>query len=111
MECSLFALITCFSWSNLYIDSDLMILDHGVQSYTQQKDMYAWFDDSFHYIKSDSATRSSADNPYGRLVIGYQVELKTVTLSLQAEHTSSLATDGDRGVNGLAIKARWFPFR
>jgi hypothetical protein len=111
MDCSLATLVACFSWSNLYIDSEMIILDHGVQTFAYRETEYARYTSELWYVTSSEQTIRRADNPYGRLSIGYQLELGNLVLAFQAEHTSSLATDDDRGINGLAIKARWFPFR
>jgi hypothetical protein len=107
--CSLFALISCFSWSNLYIDGGLQFQDQ------------AGFNEH-HYVEvkrlpgvTETVTTpyytDGLMNPYGRLALGYQIEFKSVTLSLEASHTSSFDTDADRGINAIGLKARWFPFR
>jgi hypothetical protein len=111
MECSLAALIACFSWSNLYIDSDMIVLDHGVQTSSYRETEYIWRSKQFPIVNSWETTNRRADNPYGRLSIGYQLDLRNLVLAFQAEHTSSLSSTDDRGVNGIAIKAKWFPFR
>lgn len=113
MECTLATLIACFNLSGLYVDSGLQFQDSGVEQ-VRDVSKYRWIpgDQDFEL---DSATthRSSRDaaNPYGRLALGYAVELPRVTLSLELAHVSSLATDSDRGVNSLQLRARWFPFR
>lgn len=106
MECTLATLIACFSWSGLYVDSEVTVLDRGVQTYINRD---WWVRDG--QWNERTRINGRADNPYGRVSIGYQLQFPSVTLSFQAEHTSSLATTDDRGVNGLSIKARWFPFR
>lgn len=112
--CSLFALIACFNWSNLYIDGGLAYLDVGETVVKQQ-----WVED-FVYISDLDPTHStrysesvsnSPQNPYGRLSVGYQIDFQHVSWSIEVQHTSSLATDRDRGVNSVQLRARWFPFR
>lgn len=93
MECSLAALIACFSWSNLYIDTSLSYLD------VKQE-----------YVVRDE-TRVEYLSPYGGLAIGFSVPIRDVALSLEASHISSITTNHDRGINAISLRARWFPFR
>jgi hypothetical protein len=93
MECSLAALIACFSWSNLYIDTSLSYLD-----VTQE------------YVVRDER-RVEYLSPYGGLALGLTVPFKDIQFSLEATHISSVATNHDRGINSISIHARWFPFR
>jgi hypothetical protein len=111
MECSLAVLVACFSWSNLYVNSDLVVFDQGVQTYSYNERAYIWRDNQIAFVNSWDTTNSRANNPYGRFSIGYEIDLGGLVLGFQAEHTSSVTDSDDRGVNGLAIKARWYPFR
>lgn len=108
MDCSLAALIACFSWSGLYIDGDLSYLDADVprREWFSQIVQLDWGTESI--IQTRENTRPS--NPYGRLAIGYQVEFRSVTFALEGWHMSS-TVDGDRGFNAVSLRARWFPFR
>lgn len=90
MECSLAALIACFSWSNLYIDSNTLIWDTKVR-----------FDSGY----SDDL------NPQGRLAVGLAIPFDKATVTFEASHVSSLATTKDKGINALSVGVRWFPFR
>lgn len=95
MECAIATIIACFGWSNLYLDGGLV------------------FDD-VHYVEINPITYQVAaieSNPYGRATLGYELRFRSATLSIEASHTSSLATTSDRGVNSIGITARWFPFR
>lgn len=109
MECTIAALIACFSWSNLYIDGGLQLQDaevprsewrttvnHGGNAVETVTSLHSWNDNQ---------------NPYGRLSLGYAIELPRITLSLELSHSSSLSTTKDRGVNAVQLRARWFPFR
>lgn len=107
--CSLLALIACFSWTNLYIDGGLQFQDIG------QRRM-EWISRTNHEgsaIETVTTLEPVDDpyNPYGRLALGYQIEFKSITLSLEAAHTSSLETNTDRGVNSVGLRMRWYPFR
>lgn len=93
MECSLSALVLCFSWSNLYVDTSL--------SYLDVKQTYV----------VDDQRRNEYLNPYGGLTVGFAVPFRNGHISVEASHTSSLATDHDRGFNMIGIHTRWFPFR
>ena len=93
MECSLSALLLCFSWSNLYIDTSVSAID-VTQTY---------------YVNHQK--RSEYLNPYGGLTVGFAVPFENGQISIEANHTSSLATNEDRGFNSVGIHARWYPFR
>lgn len=93
MECSLSALVLCFSWSNLYIDTSLSYLDVKQQ-----------------YIV-DGESRVEYISPYGGLTLGFAVPFKDGHVSIEATHISSVATNHDRGINSIGIHARWYPFR
>lgn len=103
--CSLFALISCFSWSNLYIDGGLQYEDISVPRSEMRTTvglvetvtaLYEWEDDQ---------------NPYGRLALGYELKFHSMTWRVEASHLSSINTGTDRGVNAIGISARWYPFR
>lgn len=102
MECTLAALIACFSWSGLFVDTGIAYQDHGEQ----------W---RYGIYEDGQMTRVvSADwkrNPYGRFGIGYEVSVGRFTWTLEARHVSSLAEGDDKGVNSISLGARWFPFR
>jgi hypothetical protein len=112
MECLLTAILsTCFSWANLYIDNEISYQDRSVP---------------YHYWKEVSPTPSAtgavetsylstigheSQNPYYRAAIGIRIPLRSIDLSAEVFHDSSISSDKDRGVNGVAIRATWFPFR
>jgi hypothetical protein len=113
MECSLFALIACFSWSNLYVDSGLLYQDGG-EHYTTRHIASAVVVDGSNISQMNALsirTANTARNPYGRLSLGYQIDFGSMSWRLEASHISSVATTTDRGINSVAISARWFPFR
>jgi hypothetical protein len=105
--CSLFALIACFKLSGLYLDGGLQLNDVGpfVESTTLIDSPN--LSEPILVSKSDSY---QARNPYGRLALGYQIEFKSITWSIEVAHLSSIETGRDRGVNSLALQARWYPF-
>jgi hypothetical protein len=117
MECalaSLHALIACFNWSNLYIDGGLSYQDVGVTVVQQHwVENYIYISDfaPAHTSRYSESARSPAENPYGRIALGYQIDFRHVSWSIEIQHISSLATDRDRGVNSVQLRARWFPFR
>jgi len=111
MECSLFALLACFSWSNLYLDSGISYQDRSVP---------------YHYWANVSPPPSGTgavetsylstiarddQNPYYRGAIGLKIPFRTIDLSAEVFHESSIESNRDHGVNGLAVRATWFPFR
>lgn len=109
MECSIYALIACFSWGGFYVDGGLSYNDSSLphQEWNATRNQ---LDGVIETIITQSTT-DRADNPYGRIAVGYQMDFNTIVLSFEASHTSSLATNEDRGINGISLKARWFPFR
>lgn len=109
MDCTISALIACFSWSGLYIDSDLTMLDASVPH--QEWRTFESRHDGIIETGGSMVTVNDAYNPYGRLAIGYGLEFQAVTLSLEVSHISSIATNKDRGVNALSLRLRWHPFR
>jgi hypothetical protein len=111
MECTLAALIACFSWSGLYLDSGISWIDREVP-------YHYWKDispppraDGVRETARLSSIGNESQNPYLRNAIGLQINFRSLDVSLEAFHDSSMSSNQDRGVNGLAIKARWFPFR
>lgn len=110
MECTLATLIACFSWSSLYVDGGLSYQDAGIYKQYLRYD-YAYVEGEPYDITQTRRDTFQARNPYGLIGVGYQVELQSVTWTLELSHLSSIDTAGDRGVNSLMLKARWYPFR
>ena len=114
MECTLAALIACFSWGNLYVDTGIQIQDRGEihHYYVDRSSEVIEADGDFtrsHY--QDDSLIDWKLNPYGRFAIGYQLDFSNVTIRLEGIHTSSIARADDRGMNALGLSLRWFPFR
>lgn len=113
MECSLAALALCFSWSNLYIDGGLLYQDGG-EHFTTLNVASAIIVDGDNVSQLDARDVRSvneAQNPYGRVTLGYQIDFSNISWQLYVSHISSVDTSEDRGINSVAISARWFPFR
>lgn len=114
MSCSLSAIAFCLS--RLYLDGSLSALDSGVEQYGRDSssivvvDRSGWPQASSYRQQIWYSHR--AQNPYGRLAVGYEQTFFVPNLRLSAElyHESSLATASDRGVNGARISLRWYPF-
>lgn len=110
MDCTLAALLACFSWSGLYIDGQVSYQDTNLP-------YYYWKDvspPSRNGVMETARVLTLSDepvNPYFRNAIGYQLSFKRIDLSAEVFHDSSMASNKDRGVNGIGIRARWFPFR
>lgn len=108
--CSLFSLIACFSWSNLYLDG-------GVQFNDYEMPRSAWTDSvtiSGSVVSETISFQTVAlerQNPYGRIALGYEIAFPTISLRLEASHLSSFATSDDKGLNAISLSARWYPFR
>lgn len=108
MECGLATLAACFSLSGFYVDADLSYLNTDIprRDWHVTEIRHAWGVETV----INSSLNDRPANPYGRLAIGYQIELRNVTMSLEGWHLSS-TKDSDRGIEGVSVRARWFPFR
>jgi hypothetical protein len=109
MDCSLFALLVCLNWSNVYIDTGLSYQDSSAehQEWRTHVNVMPGVIETVH----TQYTTTRPLNPYGRIALGYEIRFTRVTLALEASHYSSFETADDRGVNALSLKARWYPFR
>lgn len=107
MSCTIATLATCFSFANLYIDTGVSFQDRRTAEIAVIEE-FRGYDGSL--IGSTMYTDRAA-NPYGRLTLGYAIDVRSLTVALEGSHVSSLATSGDRGINSLEIRARWYPFR
>ena len=58
-----------------------------------------------------STIGSDAQNPYYRGAIGIKLPFGNIDISAEVFHDSSMSSKTDRGLNGVAIRAQWFPFR
>ena len=107
--CSIHALIACFNWSGFYVDGGLQFQDEDAH----RTGYYTDINHGGNAIETviTPYPYSADENPYGRFALGYQVEFKSVTISLEASHMSSLSTNADHGVNAIGFRARWYPFR
>lgn len=110
MDCTLAALITCFSWSGLYIDTQMSYQDTNLPYY-YWKDVSPPPRDGVIETAHVLTLSDESANPYMRGAIGYQLSFRTIDISAEVFHDSSIRSNKDRGVNGIGIKARWFPFR
>jgi hypothetical protein len=107
--CSLFALLACFNWSNLYFDGGLQYQDIAIQ----RTEMRASINHGGNAVETVIAPYSWSDdqNPYALVALGYELRFPSVTWRVEASHLSSIDTGTDRGVNAVTISARWYPFR
>lgn len=95
MDCSLAALIACFSMSNLYVDAGLAY-----------EDVIYW-----EVNQTTLALESVPKNPMGRATLGYELRFRNAAFAIEASHVSSVVTGNDGGTNSIGIKARWYPFK
>ena len=110
MECTLATLIACFSWQGLYLDNQVSWTDREVP-YHYWKDVSPPARDGVIETAYLSTIGDESQNPYLRNAIGLELKFRKLDVALEAFHDSSMSSDGDRGVNGLALRARWYPFR
>lgn len=111
MECSLAALIACFSWSNLYVDAQISYQDRAVPYHEWRYEGTSTSAGGLIESTWRSTITNENENPYMRNAIGMKLPFRSIDISLEAFHDSSISSDRDRGVNGFAVKAQWFPFR
>lgn len=107
MDCVLTALLTCLSWSNLYLDAGLSLQDRGASDmrYTYSGGP------SGPQLASIKRTYDEPMNPYGRFALGYEIDFGRFKLVFDLSHISSAADGDDKGVNAIAVSGRWYPFR
>lgn len=111
MECTLATLIACFSWSNLYVDGQISYQDRSVPYHEWAYEGTSTSQGGLVETTYRSTISSKDENPYMRNAIGIKLPFRTIDISAEIFHDSSMSSDNDRGVNGFAIKAQWFPFR
>lgn len=111
MECSLAALVACFSWSNLYIDTQISYQDRAVPYHEWAYEGTSTSQGGLVESTWRSTITNENENPYLRNAIGIRLPFRAIDVSAEIFHDSSMSSDRDRGVNGFAIKAQWFPFR
>lgn len=113
MDCTLAALIACFSWSGLYIDSGLSYQNVGYyREWQWRESIYALEGVAYAPLATHDAGKVMrvVDNPYGRVALGYEVSFSALTWRIEASHVSSVIGN-DHGINAVSVSARWYPFR
>lgn len=110
MDCSLVTLMACFSWSNLYVDAHVTALDKTLP-HLEWRVTETRGDGVIETIGRYELT-DHADNPYGGVALGLDLPFKSLTISAEVSHMlSSMRTDGDRGINAVSLRAKWYPLR
>lgn len=118
MECSLAALIACFSWSNLYLDASTDFIREREPQYLESfygEDLYvmpANGSEPFlqrNIIREISRNDREIHSPYGRASLGYELDVRSLRIDVAAFYQESLSIK-DRGEVGASVKVRWFPF-
>ena len=110
MECTLAALVACFSWSGFYVDGGLAWQDTGMPR-TEYREVIYQGDNGLNLTLYDDIVRYEKQNPYAFGALGYQISFRNFAISLEASHRSSTASGRDKGINSIGLRARWFPFR
>jgi hypothetical protein len=111
MECSIYALLACFSWSGLYLDGGLSWQDRGEMRVTQYGAADADLSDDVFRSTPYVWTSTEPLNQYGDISIGYEIVIGATTVSAELTHRSSIATGRDDGMNYVRIGLRWHLFR
>lgn len=118
MECTLATLITCFSWSNLYLDATTDFIRDRDPRHVESvygESLYVFpvnGNESFlqrNMIREISRNEREIESPYGRMSLGYEVDLRNVRIDVSAFYQESLAVS-DRAEVGASVRVRWFPF-
>lgn len=112
MECTLATLISCFSWSGLYLDTGLAYMETSehwmlIENTAIQTDNGVVFQES-----TTSRTNRAPRSVYGHLAVGYELRFETWSVDLEVlAHDSRLDSSRDRGENAYRLNVRWFPLR
>lgn len=119
MECSLAALVACFSWSNLYLETNTDFIHERTPRFTE-----SFYGEDLRVLRADGGESYLQRNmireinrnerevfsPYGRAALGYELDLRSFRFDFSAFYQESLAIS-DRGEVGASLKMRWFLFR
>lgn len=112
MDCSIAALIACFSWSGFYVDAGLSWQDSGEMQVTQIGTYDPNLVDDVMENRPYAFTDNKPDNPYVDIGAGYEMTVSSVRVSLEfVAHRSSIKTGNDLGFNYARLGFRWFPLR
>ena len=119
MMCELFKLLACFHMSGFYVDAALIhsnagearLVDRTITSSIPAYDTNG----KILYIgtatKTDRQMDDSAQNPYARIAIGYDVQWSAKwSTRLDYSHESSIATGQDHGAERITLGVTWRPF-
>lgn len=114
MECTLAALIACFSLSNLYLDGGLHWQDRGHTQVNGVQQLVFQPSGDFQQSREVAWTMTHPpSNPYGWIGLGYVFnpdDNLQFNLRLGA-HRSSLKDNDDRGYKYAGLDFQWFLFR
>jgi hypothetical protein len=119
MECTITALIACFSWSGLYLDTSADFIKDRGRPYTEQfygESLYvmpANGNEPFlqrNMIREIDSIERDVFNPYVRGSLGYEIDIHVVKLDFSVFYQES-ARVSDRGEYGASIRLRVHPFR
>ena len=111
MECSLAALIACFSWSNLYLGAQLTYQDYSAPYHEWRYAGTTTSPGGLVETTYTSVISEENENPYFRPTLGFKLPFRSVDVTVGAYHQSSVSSKRDRGINGVFIDAQWFPVR
>ena len=118
MSCTIATLAACFHLRGFYIDGALIHSSTGEgriseTSYTEYKDRSP-YDKHMFPVPVTYTQRyldTSAQNPYVRIAIGYDVQWSARwSTRLDYSHESSIATGKDRGAERISLGVTWRPF-
>lgn len=110
MECSIAALIACFSWSGLYVDTGFTSMD--LSTPRQEWRTFNFTNSSgVHETGGSYVNASDYAKSYGRFAVGYTLDFGSVQLSLEGSQTYGLASESVNRIRAVSVNARWYPFR
>lgn len=116
--CSLAALITCFSWAHLYLETDVEMIRQPDRTFVD-----TYYGETLHVLPADGgpdyiqknviremdSSNRAIHNPYAGLSLGYEVNIDNVRIDLSGFYRES-ARISDEPEIGAAFRVRWFPF-
>lgn len=117
-SCTLAALITCFSWSGLYLETNAEVIRQPDRTFVD-----TYYGETLHVMQADGgpdyiekhviremdSSNRAVHNPYVGLSLGYEFNVENFRVDLQGFYRES-ARIADEPEIGAALRVRWFLF-
>lgn len=122
MSCSLATFLTCFSLSGFYVDGAVIRSNTGQGRMVEDTHLVEGvafvrpnfgppIEARYVYEVTEQRLARDADNPYGRVALGYDIELgKRWTTRLEYAYRESVDTGRDEPERSWSLGVTWRPF-